>query len=182
MAIERRRDLGDLPEPRYLQVVPLSTRWCLLGLGVLAALLGAGALWHGIEQGGYALLLGAVGAPVLVGCFWMLTKTKLRDWRAWISLAATEQGLYLVGRRERVIFVPWANVEDMSLQTRTTKGGTHDYPAFTLRMSDADWSRLSPLAAVKGRGETRTLTLGVLGGRGKELLAALRPLRAGGGR
>jgi hypothetical protein len=159
----------------------MSTRLYIAGLGLLSALLGAGVLWHGIAAGGATLILGLVGAPVLFACFWLLTATKLADWRAWISLAATEHGLYLVGRRDRVIFVPWPDVHNIRLETRTTGSGTHDYPALTLRLPEADWSRLSRFAAVKGVGETRTLTLPVLAGPGKDLVAALGPLRKAAG-
>lgn len=173
------RDLSELPEPRFIYDTPLWLRVFVFALAGLGAVLGVGVIAQGAvaPAAGWPYLV--AGTPVFAASAWLLAVLRPGDWRRWIVLAADRSGLYLVGRRRRVVFVPWRDVHDIAVETRITGTGAPSHARLRLTLPAETWPRLARLAAIEGDGTTRSYILPAVAMPGEEVAAALRVLRDG---
>ena len=158
--IRTQYDLANLPEPRFISAASARSRLCAIALLLIGAVLGAAAFVAGL--GGADPFMAGGGALALVVCLAVLIYLRPDDWRAWIRLAATPEGLYLVTPVHQVVFAPWRDVIDISVVQKWTGRRIASYPQLTLRLSEEGWSKFGGTAALKGSGPVRDYTFGTL--------------------
>lgn len=171
------RDLADLPPPRFVYDTPLWLRLFMTALLALGAVLGLGLVTMGLSGDGHGWPAVAAGTIAAVACGSMMFMAKPLDGRRWINLAADREGVYFVGRGQRIVFVPWDGVVDIAVETRFSGKGTHSYAVLSLQLADEVWPRLSRFAAIEGRGPVRRYILPALAMPGEQVAAHLRDLR-----
>jgi hypothetical protein len=125
----------------------------------------------GVAAGGAAFFAGLVGgdpfmagggALALVVCLSVQIYLRPDDWRSWIRLAATPEGLYLVTPERKVVFAPWPDVVSVAIVRNWTGRAIVSYPQLTLRLSEDGWSKFGKTGALKGSGPVRDYTFGTL--------------------
>lgn len=169
-------DLATLPEPRLISAASARSRGCAIALLLIGATLGGVAFVAGLVGGD--LFMAGSGAFALVVCLSVLIYLRPDDWRAWIRLAATPGGLFLVAPKRRVVFAPWRDVIDIGIVRLPTHRGMMSYPRLTLRLSETDWSVFGNLSGIKGSGPVRHYTFGALSVTAEELVEGLAKFRA----
>lgn len=174
-----RRDLADLPEPRFLHTTPEWLRIAIVGLAGLAVLIGAVACIGSIAGPGINIPVLAAGLLAIAAGIFVLTRSNPLDWRDWINLAVTDDGLYLPDRDDHVIFVPWGDVTEISVIRRTTGNGPRSFVKLALRLPEPVWARMSRLARIAGEGVARTYTFPSLGIPGETLASEIQAFREG---
>jgi hypothetical protein len=170
--ISTQYDLATLPEPRFIYTAPLWFRRFSTALLLIGGLLGGVAFVAGLA-GGANLFKAAGGAVALVACLAVLVYLRPGDWRAWISLAATPQGLYLVTPKGGVVFAPWQDVLEIGIFR-----AQRTYARLTLRLPEESWSLFGRVSAIKGTGAVRQYTLSALAKPGDALVERLASFRA----
>lgn len=164
-------ELATLPEPRFIYSAPFWLRCFATALLVIGGLLGGAAFVAGLGHGHLPTVLG--GALALGACLGVLIYLRPEDWRAWINLAATPRGLFLVTTAGRVVFAPWADVLDIAVfRAQST------YARLTLRLPEESWAHFGKLSSIKGTGAVRQYTLSGLGVPAEGLVDRLRDFRA----
>ena len=174
-----RRDLARLPEPRALFVTPLWLRRFIAVFAVVAAVLGAGMVLRGMQADGVNVFGVLSGLVLFVPAVWFAIAAPLADWRAWIQLAATPDGLFVAGRDGSAVFLPWREVTAITVETAYGRGGTQTHAKLRLRLDAAAAALLGPLQGVEGEGPERTYRPPILGLSGAELAEQLMAWRAG---
>jgi hypothetical protein len=173
------RDLAGLPEPKFLHDTP---PWLHVFVTVTAGfggILGVGSILQGMGDVAARWAYVGLGALLCSACAWFMFVLKPGDWRNWINLAADCRGLYLVGRGRQVIFVPWADVHKISVETRISGSGETTFARLRLTMDDANWSRTSRFASIEGEGSTRDYILPSVARSGAEVAAQLKAFKDG---
>lgn len=168
----RQYDLASLPQPRFISSAPLWFRCFSTALLVIGGLLGGVAFVAGVVDGAN-LFKAAGGAMALAACLAVLIYLRPDDWRAWISLAATPKGLYLVTPKGRVVFAPWQDVLEIGLYR-----AQRTYARLTLRLPEESWALFGKLSSIKGSGAVRQYTLSALVMPGDALVERLTSFRA----
>jgi hypothetical protein len=158
--IETPYDLASLPEPRFISSATARARLCAVALLLMGAAAGGAAFVAGLVGGN--LFTAGGGALALVVCLSVLIYLRPDDWRAWIRLAATPEGLYLVTPMRKVVFAPWRDVLDIAVVSKWTGKRIQSYSQLTLRLSEEGWSKFGSTAALKGSGPVREYTVGSL--------------------
>jgi len=143
---------------------------------LIGAVLGGTAFVAGLGRGD--LFMAGSGMIALVVCLSVLIYLRPGDWRAWIRLAATPDGLFLVAPARKVVFAPWQDVIDIGIVRLPTPRGIVSYAQLTLRLSEAGWSRFGKLSGIEGSGPVRHYTLGSLAETGEALVEDLAKFRA----
>ena len=175
--IREQRDLDSLLEPRLLWLPPLWLRRFATGLIVVGAGLGGGRFVHGLNTGGDFFAVSG-GAISLVVCLSVLVRGRPDDWRSWVNLAATSDGLNLTARAKRVVFVPWRDVVEIGVkQVMVVRGGPPSHPRLTLRLPEDGWSRFGKDSGIEGSGAVRHYLLPSLGNSTEALVAQLKAFR-----
>lgn len=174
--IRDQRDLALLPEPRFISTAPAWLRRFAAGLLVVGALLGGSVSAVALVQGG-GLFDVVGGAAVVTICLAVLLLGRPTDWRVWINLAATPEGVYLVARARRVVFVPWRDVVEIAVERLATRRGIQGFARLTLRLPEQGWARFGNISAIKGSGAERRYLLSALGTPGDLLAAKLKAFR-----
>lgn len=169
-------DLALLPEPRFIYSAPKWLRAFTLCILLVGAVLSGGILVQALGTDGN-IWVAIWSAGALLICLVVLINGRPTDWRVWISLAASPDGLYLVGRKRRVIFVPWSDVEAIDIEQRVAYKGSGKFARLTLRLPEESWAQFGQLSSIKGSGEVRQYLLSALCMPGEELVAALREFR-----
>lgn len=170
--ISAQYDLASLPEPRFIYTAPLWFRCFATVLLLVGGLLGGGAFVAGLGKGGNLFMAGG-GAVALVACLAVLIYLRPQDWRAWINLAATPQGLFLVTPAGRAVFAPWRDVLEIDIFR-----GQSYHARLTLRLPEESWALFGKLSAIKGNGAVRQYTLSGLGIPAEGLVDRIRDFRA----
>lgn len=158
--IETPYDLASLPEPRFISSATARARLCAMALLLLGAAVGGTAFVAGLVGGN--LFMAGGGALALIVCLSVLIYLRPDDWRSWIRLAATSEGLFVVTPVRKVVFAPWRDVIDIAVVQKWTGKRIVSYPQVTLRLSEEGWSKFGGTAAIKGRGAVREYTFGSL--------------------
>jgi hypothetical protein len=174
---ETQNDLAKLPEPRFIYTAPVWLRNFATAILFVGVFFGAGAVAHGLSGSG-TLLTAPAGAFAAGLCTWVLVALKPGDWRVWINLAAAPEGLYLVARAGRVVFVPWRDVTEIDVKSIWSRNGIHGYTRLTLRMPDKAWSQFGNTGDIKGRGLIRQYLLSAIAMPGAQLAAELQAFRS----
>jgi hypothetical protein len=177
--IRTQYDLAELPEPRFISAASARSRICAIALLLLGAVLGAAAFFAGL--GGVDLFMAGGGALALIVCLSVLIYLRPDDWRAWIRLAATPEGLYLVTPVRKVVFAPWRDVLDIAIVRKFTGRRIVSYPQLTLRLPEEGWSKFGKTAGLKGSGPVRDYTFGSLAVSAETLVEDLANFRAAHG-
>jgi hypothetical protein len=174
--IREQYDLALLPEPRFIPVVPAWLRRFMTAFFVAGALFGGAVFATMISNGDN--LPGAFGGAIAVAaCLLALVHGRPGDWRAWVNLAATPDGLYLVAHARRVVFVPWPDVLDIGVEPIANRY----FARLTLRLPEEAWSQFGSLSSIKGTGAVRRYLLSALTMPGDKLAAELQDFRAANG-
>jgi hypothetical protein len=158
--IENPYDLASLPEPRFISSATARARLCAIALLLFGAAVGGAAFVAGLA--GDNLFMAGGGALALIICLSVLIYLRPDDWRSWIRLAATPDGLFVVTPVRKVVFAPWRDVLDIAVVQKWTGKRIVSYPQLTLRLSEASWSKFGGTGALKGRGPVRDYTMGTL--------------------
>ncbi len=158
--IETQNDLAKLPEPRFISGATARTRACATALLLMGVAAGGAAFVAGLV--GDDAFMAAGGALALAVCLFVLIYLRPGDWRAWIRLAATPEGLYLVTPERKVVFAPWPDVLSVGVVQKWTGKSVVSYPQLTLRLSEDGWSKFGKTGALKGNGPVREYTFGTL--------------------
>jgi hypothetical protein len=174
--IHTQNDLQLLPQPRLILTAKPWIRklaTIMLACGVLlcigVALSVTGPYAH------YAAIAAAIAAIV---CFCVLIFARPYDWRTWVNVAATFDGLYLTAARTRLVFVPWHDVLDIGTERMdTVKGGPQNFPRLQIRLSEADWSRFGNLSSIKGTGPVRSYIFSTVSGSAEQVVEQLKTFR-----
>lgn len=164
-------DLASLPEPRLIYTAPVWFRCFGTVLLLVGGLMGGGAFVAGLGDGN--LFMAGGGAIALAACLAVLIYLRPLDWRAWINLAATPHGLFLVTPSGRVVFAPWQDVLEIDVFR-----GQFYHARLTLRLPEESWARFGKLSSIKGTGAVRQYTLSGLGMPAEGLVDRLRDFRA----
>lgn len=178
--IRLRRDLADLPEPRYLHVTPTWLRRVVAGLAGVCVLTGGAFGYFGYITSDIGWAYATSGLAVLAAGGLVLFRVLFADWRDWIDLAATADGLYLPGRGKTMVFVSWLDVAAISVVRRPWLEGRLSHLKFTLRLSNDHWKSFSRLARIRGDSLVRSYSTSALTGSGEDLAAGIQATRAGG--
>lgn len=174
--IRTQRDLERLPQPRLIFTAKPWVRRVATGLLALGAMLCAGAAWNVTGPGAIYYAFGATIAAIV--CFAVLLYARPYDWRSWVNVAATFDGLYLTASGTRLVFVPWRDVLDIGIErVYLAKGGPRNFPKLTLRLTEADWSLFGSLSGVKGDGAVRSYIFSTVGGTAELIVDQLKTFR-----
>ncbi len=174
--IRTQKDLQLLPQPRLILTAKPWVRklaTLMLACGVFlcigAALSVTGPYSH------YAAIAATIAAII---CFCVLVFARPYDWRAWVNVAATLDGLYLTAARTRLVFVPWHDVLDIGMERMfTAKGGPQNFPRLQIRLSEADWSLFGNLSSIKGTGPIRSYIFSSVSGSTEQVVEQLKTFR-----
>jgi len=177
--IRLRRDLADLPEPRFVHVTPAWLRAVAAALGAVLAFAGGWLCYVEVAalQTDWRWFGG--GAAVLMAGGFVLRYVLTGDARDWIDIAAAEDGLYLPGRRKGVMFVPWPSVTGISVVRPPLLDGRLNRLKLTLRLPEEKWNGFSRFAPIAGEGEVRSYTVPALAAAGEDLAAAIMAVHDG---
>jgi len=175
--MQQRRDLADLPEPRFLYVTPAWRRRRIVALAAILAAAGAGLLYAGVAGPGIAWGHAGLGAAALAAGGAALVLVVVADWRDWIDFAAAADGVYLAGRGMKMVFVPWSQVTGISVLRSAAMFGETSRLKLTLRLPGEGWKQLSPLNRIVGDGEVRSFVSSTLAASGEELAAGIQSVR-----
>lgn len=159
-SISTQYDLATLPEPRLISTASARTRGCVTAILSIGAVLGGAAFVAGLGGGDH--FMAGSGAIALVVCLSVLIYLRPDDWRAWIGLAATPEGLFLVAPARKVVFAPWQDVIAIKVVRLPTGRGIVSYPRLTLRLTEEGWSLFGNLSGIKGSGPVRQYTFSAL--------------------
>lgn len=178
--IREQLDLALLPAPRFISTASAGLRWSATGFIVIGALIGVRVFIEGIADGGKLIYL--IGGPVIVAiCLTVLVFGRPTDWRVWINLAGTPEGLYLVAGARRVVFVPWRDVIEIGVEKITTHRGIASYARLTLRLPEEGWAQFGNISSIKGTGAVRQYLLSALTTPGDVLVGQLEAFRNANG-
>lgn len=171
--IHGQNDLASLPEPCFICTAPTWLRWFAAGLLTVGAVMAGTVALNGLN-GGRDLPVGIGGVIVAAFCLFVLLRLRPLDWRVWINLAASRDGLYLVVRARRVVFVPWADVIGLEIVRKTGQ----PFARLTLRLPDEGWTRFGNTPGISGTGPVRRYALPSLVMPGDKLVETLNAFRA----
>ncbi len=174
--IRTQKDLRLLPQPRLiLTAKPWVRKLTTIFLAFGALLCSALAL----DVTGPSAHLYAIGATIAaIVCCSVLVLARPYDWRAWVNVAATLDGLYVTAARTRLVFVPWHDVLDIGVERMFTgKGGPRNFPRLKLRLSEADWSLFGNLSSIKGTGPVRSYIFSPVSGSAELVVEQLKAFR-----
>lgn len=177
-SIRQRRDLADLPEPRFLYVTPAWRRRRIVALALVLAAAGGAMLYAGLASPGIAWSHAGPGAGALAAGVFVLALIVKADWRDWIDFAAAADGVYLAGRGMNMVFVPWTQVSGISVLRSAAPFGETSRLKLTLRLPAEVWKQFSRLNRIEGDGEVRSVVSSTLAASGEELAAGLQSVRA----
>lgn len=170
--IRRQQDLAILSKPRFIYAAPTWLRRFAIGILVIGAFIGSSIAVRGIgADRGLLLVFG--GLIVVAICISVLVLGRPNDWRVWINLAATRDGLYLVARARRVVFVPWPDVIGIDVEQKLN---TY-FARLTLRLPEKDWAQFGNTSAITGTGAVRQYLVSAIGMQGGELVDRLKAFR-----
>ncbi len=181
--IRLRRELADLPEPRFLHVTPTWLRCVAATLAVLCVLIGGGLGYFsylGYVASDIDWVIAATGLAALAAGGLVIVRVLFTDWRDWIDLAVTADGLYLPGRGKGVVFISWPEVAAISVVRRPVLEGRLSHLKLTLRLPEDRWKSFSRFARIKGENPLRSYTMSALTASGEELAAGIQAIRARG--
>lgn len=178
--IRLRRELADLPEPRFLHVTPTWLRCVAAMLAALCMLIGGGFGYLGFAASSIDWIAATAGLAALVAGGLVVFRVLFTDWRDWVDLAVTTDGLYLPGRGKRVVFISWSDVAAISVVRRPFLEGRLSQLKLTLRLSEESWRRFSRFARIKGNSPVRSYTLSALTASGEDLAAGIQAIRPSG--
>ncbi|NKB54951.1 MAG: hypothetical protein GKS00_01305 [Alphaproteobacteria bacterium] len=174
--IRTQRDLERLPQPRLIFTAKPWVRRGATGFLTLGAL-GCAAI--AFDVSGPAAHYYAFGATIAaIVCLAVIVFARPYDWRAWVNVAATLDGLYITAAGTRLIFVPWQNVIDIGTERMfMVKGGPRNFPRLKLRLSEADWSLFGNLSSIKGTGPVRSYIFSPVSGSAELAVEQLKAFR-----
>lgn len=178
--IRLRRELADLPEPRFLHVTPTWLRCVAALLAAFCLLIGGGLGYIGLVAPGIDWITAASGLAALAAGGLVICRVLFTDWRDWIDLAVTSDGLYLPGRGKGVVFISWPEVAAISVVRRPWLEGRLSHLKLTLRLPEDRWKSFSRFARIKGENPMRSYTMSALTASGEELAAGIQAIRKGG--
>ena len=176
--VRNQHDLTLLPEPRFFYTASTKVRWFAAALMSFGAMIGLGIMFQGIAEGGklFPTLAGAILFAICAGVLFLARPT---DWRSWISLAATPDGLYVVAGPRNVIFVPWNDVVEIGAkELATIHIGDVSYPRLRLRLPEEVWAKFGKLSSISGTGPVRDYLLSAFFSRGEVLVEQLEAFRS----
>lgn len=169
--IRTQYDLATLPEPRLISAAPFWFRCFATAVLLVGSLLGGAAFVAGRGEEGNLFMAGG-GAIALVACLVVLIYLRPDDWRTWINLAATPDGLFLVTPANRVVFAPWQDVLEIGIFR-----GQSNHARLTLRLPEESWALFGKLSSITGTDPVRQYTLSALSVPGEVLVEQLCAFR-----
>lgn len=173
--VREQRDLASLPEPRFICTAPPWLRRFTVGVLVGGAFIGGAIEYNGLAQDGGVISI--VGGLILVAiCLSVLVLLRPSDWRAWINLAATKDGLYLVALRHRVVFIPWQDVLEIGVEELQGRR-TVRFLRLKMRLPEDGWAAFGKTSAIKGTGDVRQYLHSAMTMPGDTLLHHLKAFR-----
>ncbi len=161
-----------LSEPRFIYAAPAWLRGFATVMLVIGTFIGGTVAVKGIGAD-HGLILVFGGLVVVAICISVLVIGRPNDWRVWINLAATRNGLYLVARAHQVVFVPWSDVINIDVEQRLN---TY-FARLTLRLPEESWAQFGNTSAIAGTGVVRQYLVSAIGMQGNELVDRLNAFR-----
>jgi hypothetical protein len=176
--------LRQRPEPQEVWQTPFWFRLFAAGLGIVASVSVSYALASIVLPGIAGAAAGADLQIVVVGMLSLLLSALfLRlfnplDWGRWFCCALAADGIYLPGKRHRLVFVPWSAVEGIDIERWYVKG-EHSAARICLDLDQDIWSGFRRGARIAGQGRRRWVTVNVPGVKGEEIAARIDAFRKG---
>jgi len=174
--IRTQKDLERLPQPRLILT---AAPWVRRLATAMLAFGAAGCAGLAFNVTGPSAHFYAAGATITaIVCAAVIIIARPYDWRAWVSVAATLDGLYVTASGTRLVFVPWDDVVDIGIvRMFTGKGGPRNFPRLKLRLSEADWSLFGNLSSIKGTGPVRSFVFSPVSGTADLTVERLKTFR-----
>lgn len=161
-----------LSEPRFIYTAPSWLRRFAIVMLVIGVFIGSSVVVRSIGAD-RSLLLVFGGLIVVAICISVLVFGRPNDWRVWTNLAATRDGLYLVARARRVVFVPWSDVISIDVEQKLN---TY-FARLNLRLPEESWAQFGDTSAITGNGDVRQYLVSAIGMQGNELVDRLKAFR-----
>lgn len=176
--------LRQRPEPQEVWQIPFWFRLFAAGLGIAASISVSFALVLVLAPGIAGAAASANLQLVIAGMLSLLLSAfSLRlfnplDWERWFCCALAADGIYLPGKRHRLVFVPWSAVEGIDVE-RWYVRGEHSAARIRLDLDQDIWGAFRRGARIAGQERRRWVTVHVPGVKGDEIAARIDAFRKG---
>ncbi len=171
-------------EPQEVWQTPFWFRLFAAGLGIVASFSVSFALASFLLPGIAGAAAGADLQLVIGGLLSLLLSAfslhlfNPLDWGKWFCCALAADGIYLPGKRHRLVFVPWSAVKGIDVERWYVKG-EHSAARICLDLDQDIWSNFRRGARIAGQGRRRWVTVNVPGVKGEEMAARFDATRKG---